>query len=135
MEEGLFTAQNEPTVLSYLNDHLFDENLSLTALAEYFGVSESVVSRKIRSMTNFNFLDYVNKKRIEHAAILLLSTDISVNDLSKTVGYGSDITFRRLFKKYMGITPSEYRRKPRGENSLQNSNQSLQSSGNNGGPV
>lgn len=135
MEEGRFTAQNEPTVLSYLNDHLFDENLSLTALAEYFGVSESVVSRKIRSMTNFNFLDYVNKKRIEHAAILLLSTDISVNDLSKTVGYGSDITFRRLFKKYMGITPSEYRRKPRGENRLQNSNQSLQSIGDNGDPV
>ncbi|MFQ8584456.1 MAG: helix-turn-helix domain-containing protein [Holdemania massiliensis] len=103
--------QDKPTVLSYLNDHLFDENLSLTALAGYFGVSESVVSRKIRSMTNSNFLDYVNKKRIEHSAILLLSTDVSVNDLSKTVGYGNDITFRRLFKKYMGITPSEYRRK------------------------
>lgn len=111
MEEGRFMEQNEPTVLSYLNDHLFDENLSLTALAGYFGVSESVVSRKIRSMTNSNFLDYVNKKRIEHSAILLLSTDVSVNDLSKTVGYGNDITFRRLFKKYMGITPSEYRRK------------------------
>ena len=39
---------------------------------------------------------------------MLIHSDISINELAKATGYGSDITFRRVFKKYMGMTPSEY---------------------------
>ncbi|MBD5101768.1 MAG: helix-turn-helix transcriptional regulator [Subdoligranulum sp.] len=103
-------AQRENSIMEYLNIHLFDEDLSLSKLSMEFGVSESVISRRIKALSGENFLDYVNQKRIEHAGALLRQTDVSVNDLAAAVGYGNDITFRRSFKKYMGVTPSEYRR-------------------------
>ncbi len=101
--------QEELALLAFLDEHLFDVDLSLTLLSNRFALSESVVSRRIKGLTGQNFLDYVNQKRIEQAAMLLRQTETSVNDLAAAVGYASDITFRRLFKKYMGVTPSEYR--------------------------
>ena len=103
-------VQRENSIMEYLNVHIFDEDLSLSKLAVEFGISESVISRKVKTLSSENFLDYVNHKRIEHACVLLQQTDISINDLAANVGYGNDITFRRSFKKYMGVTPSEYRR-------------------------
>ena len=103
-------VQRENSIMEYLNVHIFDEDLSLSKLAVEFGISESVISRKVKTLSSENFLVYVNHKRIEHACVLLQQTDISINDLAANVGYGNDITFRRSFKKYMGVTPSEYRR-------------------------
>ena len=104
----LHSAQS---LTDYLQLHLYDEDLSLGKLADTFQMSESSISRRIKQITDCNFLDYVNRKRIEYACSLLSETDESVNDISKACGYVNDITFRRLFKKYMGITPGDYRRK------------------------
>nr|WP_296480419.1 helix-turn-helix domain-containing protein [uncultured Acetatifactor sp.] len=101
------SAQN---LIDYLQLHLHDEDLSLSKLSNAFQLSESSISRRIKQITDYNFLDYVNRKRIEYACGLLAETDMSVNDISKAAGYENDITFRRLFKKYMGITPGDYRR-------------------------
>ena len=101
------SAQN---LIDYLQLHLHDEDLSLSKLADVFQLSESSISRRIKQITDSNFLDYVNRKRIEYACGLLSGTDMSVNDISRAAGYENDITFRRLFKKYMGITPGDYRR-------------------------
>ena len=106
-QQSLNTAQN---LMDYLQLHLRDEDLSLSKLAETFQLSESSISRRIKQITDYNFLEYVNRKRIEYACSLLSETDLSVNDISKASGYVNDITFRRLFKKYMGVTPGEYRR-------------------------
>ena len=96
-------------ILNWLDAHLCDENLSLSYFAETFSLSESNMSRKIKALTGENFLSYVNKKRIEHACTLLKTTDLSVLHIARVSGYENDITFRRIFKKYMGITPGEYR--------------------------
>lgn len=101
------SAQN---LMEYLQLHLLDEDLSLSKLSAAFQLSESSISRRIKQITDSNFLDYVNRKRIEYACGLLSETEMSVNDISKAAGYENDITFRRLFKKYMGITPGDYRR-------------------------
>lgn len=106
-QQSLNAAQN---LMDYLQLHLRDEDLSLSKLAETFQLSESSISRRIKQITDYNFLEYVNRKRIEYACSLLSETDLSVNDISKASGYVNDITFRRLFKKYMGVTPGEYRR-------------------------
>lgn len=96
-------------ILNWLDEHLCDENLSLNYFAEMFSLSESNMSRKIKALTGENFLSYVNSKRIEHACTLLKTTDLSVLHIARVSGYENDITFRRIFKKYMGVTPGEYR--------------------------
>lgn len=106
-QQSQASAQN---LMDYLQLHLRDEDLSLSKLANAFQLSESSISRRIKQITDYNFLDYVNRKRIEYACRLLTETDMSVNDISKDSGYENDITFRRLFKKYMGVTPGDYRR-------------------------
>lgn len=106
-QQSLSSAQS---LMDYLQLHLLDEDLSLSKLAEAFQLSESSISRRIKQITDYNFLEYVNRKRIEYACGLLSETDLSVNDVSKASGYVNDITFRRLFKKYVGVTPGEYRR-------------------------
>ncbi len=117
LEQGILKSRGQKLLNSaqsltdYLQLHLFDEDLSLSKLADAFQLSESSMSRRIKQITDCNFLDYVNRKRIEYACSLLAGTDQSVNDIARACGYVNDITFRRLFKKYMGITPGDYRRK------------------------
>lgn len=95
--------------LDYLQEHIYEEDLSLSRLADTFRVSESTISRRIRSFTGYNFLDYVTGRRIAHACTLLTETDMPIQDIAAATGYLNDVTFRRLFKKQMGLTPSEYR--------------------------
>ncbi len=104
-----FSQHASVQILDWLDEHLCDENLSLSYFAETFSLSESNMSRKIKALTGENFLSYVNQKRIEHACTLLKTTDLSVLHIARVSGYENDITFRRIFKKYMGITPGEYR--------------------------
>lgn len=116
LEQGILESREQQSqnsaqsLMDYLQLHLRDEDLSLGKLAEAFRLSESSISRRIKQITDCNFLDYVNRKRIEYACGLLAGTDMSVNDISRDSGYENDITFRRLFKKYMGVTPGDYRR-------------------------
>lgn len=97
-------------LLSYLEEHLCDEDLSLSSLSEAFSVSESSMSRRIKQLTGSTFLAWVTQKRIDHACQLLKTSDMSIYDIAKASGYENDITFRRLFKKYTGVTPGNYRK-------------------------
>ncbi len=97
-------------MLKWLQEHLWDASISLAALADAFTISESYASKQLKNLLGMSFLDYVNQQRIERScAILREDTSISIAELSAQVGYTSDITFRRLFKKYMRMTPSQYR--------------------------
>ncbi|WP_409342825.1 helix-turn-helix domain-containing protein [Paenibacillus sp. MBLB4367] len=95
-------------VLTYIHEHLTDRNLTLTSLADQFGSSLSYLSRFIKNQTGTNFVDYLNKRRIELSKTLL-ADDLTVREVALQVGFDNDLTFRRLFKKYEGINPGEYK--------------------------
>ena len=98
-------------LLNYVDANLTESMLSLDMVANYFGVSPSLVSRLFAEQHGERFHDYVNKQRIQKSLDMLLSNE-SKTDISKIaaqVGYTSGATFRRLFKKYMSVSPSEYR--------------------------
>lgn len=96
-------------ILKYLNEHISDPSISLSTLADRFATSESSISRIIRQLTGSGFLDYINSARIEKACELLKESEMNINSIALSVGYTNDITFRRLFKKINGVSPSEYR--------------------------
>lgn len=95
-------------VKTYLNDSYSDQNLSLTSVAEAFRISPSYLSRSFKGVTGTTFIDYVNRRRIE-ASKPLLDGSATILQVAQQVGFDNDITFRRLFKKYMGITPSQFK--------------------------
>lgn len=95
-------------VLSYLHAHYADVSLSLNLTAAHFNVSASYLSRVFKNTVNVNFLDYLNSYRIDQAKTLLHS-DATMLTIAQQVGFDNDATFRRLFKKYTGTTPSRYK--------------------------
>lgn len=95
-------------VLRYINEHYYDQDLSLNSLAEQFDFKGiSYISRGFKYFVNENFSSYLERIRIEKAGALLLG-GMRIKDVSQKVGYISDVSFRRAFKKRMGLSPTEY---------------------------
>lgn len=92
--------------------HYADE-LSLGMIARDMGTSMSKISRIFKAQVGKSFLEYVHSIRIYKAATLLLTTEMSVTDISAEVGFDSYRTFTRVFKSLKGLTPSEYRQTAR----------------------
>ncbi|WP_102410433.1 helix-turn-helix domain-containing protein [Beduinella massiliensis] len=96
-------------ILSYLDEHLSDSQLSLGGVAAHFGMNASSLSRFIKKKTGVGYLDIINRRRIELAKEYLRQDTLSIRQLAASVGFDSDVTLRRLFKKYEGITPTQYK--------------------------
>ena len=95
--------------LHYINAHLCEQELSLGLIANEFSVTQATLSRALKSHTGEGYLDIVNRRRIALAKEFLLQEEnITIKELAQKVGFSNDVTFRRLFKKYEGLLPSEY---------------------------
>ena len=84
-------------------------DLSLKANAETLSVNASYLSTLFKKETGTTLTDYVNRKRVEHAAFLLSSTDLSVSAIGLRCGIQDDNYFTKIFKKYFDKTPKQYR--------------------------
>ena len=84
-------------------------DLSLKKLAELNGVSAGYLSTRFKEETGKNFADYVNTTRISHAKHLLKTTRLQVQTVAQYCGFPDTQYFSRVFRKYTGHTPREYR--------------------------
>ncbi|MEM1400490.1 MAG: helix-turn-helix transcriptional regulator, partial [Pseudomonadota bacterium] len=78
-------------------------------LVEAAGRSHEHVCRTCKAVTGFTPSEYVNRIRIEHAAQLLRSTEVSVEDIIDGCGFENVSYFYRLFRRQIGVTPRAYR--------------------------
>ena len=97
-------------LIQYINDHFTDPMFSMNEVAEHLGVSIYTASRMLKTLTGINFRKYLNDMRIEYARDLLLSTDLSVNDIAAQAGFTSPSYFISIFKKDENTTPSNFRK-------------------------
>ncbi len=84
-------------------------DLSLKANAQFLNVNPSYLSNLFKQETGQTLTDYVNMKRMEHAAYLLSGTNASVSAIAQTCGILDDNYFCKLFKKYYHKTPTRFR--------------------------
>lgn len=94
----------------YINNNYMREDLSLETCADIEGISSYTLSKAFNNILNINFIDYLTNIRIEKAKDLLLNTDKKIGEISEDVGYQRSY-FNRVFKRQVGITPSQYRKK------------------------
>ncbi|UKS27311.1 AraC family transcriptional regulator [Paenibacillus sp. HWE-109] len=94
----------------YINEHLAEE-IYLDVLADKLKMSSSYLSTYFKAKTGKNIVDYINETRIAKATVLLADNQMKIQAVSKAVGYQNMASFNRMFKKYTGITPSEYRKR------------------------
>ncbi|TDF92003.1 helix-turn-helix domain-containing protein [Paenibacillus piri] len=95
-----------------LKERYMMTDLSLEYCADQFGTSPYTLSRVFKQITGTNFIDYLSNLRIERAKDLLLGSDMKITDIADRVGYQNNY-FTRVFKKYEGITPGQFRERYR----------------------
>ncbi|MGG1513863.1 helix-turn-helix domain-containing protein [Paenibacillus oryzisoli] len=96
-------------MLTYIQEHYHESDLSLDRLAEQFHLSPTYISKLFKEYTESNFIDHLIAIRIDASKSLLLDKERKVNEVSEAVGYTNTRSFLRTFKKYTGMTPTEYR--------------------------
>lgn len=98
------------SIIQYIQAH-YCENISASSLAERFNLSANYISNLIKQELGIRYNDYITQLRLNHAKMLLLSTNQSVKDITAACGYFSQSHFTKLFIEHMGCTPTEYRKK------------------------
>ena len=111
---GEFNVNKKSIVkaLEYIHAH-FNENISLSDVADQLYLSPEYFSRLFKEVTGGNFSIYLINYRLNEAKNLLINTDLRITDISFRIGYNNHSYFSRLYKKYMGMTPEEERKKVR----------------------
>lgn len=95
-------------IVAYIGEHL-DEEITLSHLAQEFGMNAAYFSQFFKNKTGMNFHKYLTMQRISQAKQLLSSTERSITDIAAAVGIADYRVFSKAFKRQQGITPSEYR--------------------------
>ncbi|WP_165452289.1 helix-turn-helix domain-containing protein [Paenibacillus thalictri] len=96
-------------VLQYLEEHYMDSDLSLNLLAAQFELSVPYLSKLFKETTETNFMDCLIGIRMEKSKELLRDSKLKINTVAESVGYNNPQSFIRIFKKYTGYTPGEFR--------------------------
>jgi AraC-like DNA-binding protein len=98
-------------VFSYLAEN-FTESISLSQLAREFGYNEKYLSHTLHTLTGIHFRQLLNFYRINQAKEFLTNErEMNISEIATTCGFNSLNTFNREFKRIVGVTPSEYRRR------------------------
>jgi two-component system response regulator YesN len=94
--------------IRYIQEN-FRKPLTLEEVADHVHVSPYYFSHGFKNFTGMSFIQYVTKLRVEEAKKLLLSTNLSVKEVGKMVGYSDANYFSRVFKNEIGMPPSRFK--------------------------
>lgn len=96
--------------IDYIENN-FHKEINLEEICNNVAYSPYYFSRVFKKETNMSPYEYLINRRINHAKHLLITTNEPISSISELCGYNSTIHFSNSFKKLVGMTPSEYRKK------------------------
>lgn len=95
-------------IIDYITHHYQDSNLSVSLLADIFGMNMSYMGSLFKKVNNQSILQYITSIRMEQAKKLLENNQYRVFEVADKVGYSDVFYFSRRFKKCFGCAPKEY---------------------------
>lgn len=95
--------------LAFAHAH-YRERITLEDIAHAASLDRSYLCRLFKRETGFNLFQYVNRLRMEAAAVLIQGGGHTIREVAASVGVDDPFYFTRLFKKHFGVNPTEYRR-------------------------
>ena len=96
-------------IITYINSN-YRLNLSIGQIASDMSVSEKQIYSMFKKFINMTPIDYINRYRISNACIFLKQMDINVENVAVMVGIDNPKYFTRLFNKWKGMSPREYKK-------------------------
>lgn len=103
-----YSARTE-RCLNYIHSHLH-EDLTLDTIAPVLGISPCHLSRTFRKETGLSIVEYIQEERVKSAKNMLIYSDYTLSAISEYLNFANQSYFIRIFKKHVGMTPSQYRR-------------------------
>lgn len=116
-EAAVLSSTVDPVVSRaqlWMRDH-FTKRFRISDLADELGLSHQALIRRFAASGVANPRQFVQKMRVDAAAVMLVETNRSVSEVGQLVGYSDIPSFRRIFRKLIGMTPTQYRGKARAE--------------------
>ncbi|MFT4093360.1 MAG: two-component regulator propeller domain-containing protein [Niabella sp.] len=95
-------------VILLIDKHIDNPEFGVEMLSRKVAMSAPILYKKLRALTNMSVNEFIKLQRFKKAAELLAQKRLTVNEVSFAVGYDDRKYFSREFKKYFGVTPSEY---------------------------
>ena len=95
-------------VLDFISNS-YNMDISLSVVAEKFGLSNYQLSKLFKKATGENFIDYLSRLRVDKSKKLMLESEKSIYEIAESVGYANVQTFIRVFKKLEGTTPGQFK--------------------------
>lgn len=87
-----------------------DKDLTLDSIAGLVGFSPCYFSRVFKQTIHSNFVEYLTQQRLKRAQNLLADSDCAITTIAMESGFKSISTFNRVFQKYKGCSPSEFKK-------------------------
>lgn len=94
--------------INYIIEHISDSNLSVTHIANDIYLNPIYLNRVFKKVKGMNLSQWITKERMTLASRLLTTTDKTAVEIAEQVGYNNYPYFSTVFKKYFGMTPSQY---------------------------
>jgi YesN/AraC family two-component response regulator len=114
--QGIAKHAAKPTDQPELNNVIdrillhYDEPLSLASLAEWVSMDPSYLSDLFRKKTGVTLTNFLQNVRIESAKVMLTETAATIGEIAEKVGFANDNYFNKIFRKWTGSSPGDYRR-------------------------
>lgn len=99
------------TVIKFVHENYTNINLSSQSIGDYMNMSSRYIMKKFKKCTNLSLNEYIFNVRMKQAVHLLTNTNMSVSQVTKSIGIENENYFYRLFKKAYGCTPREFAKK------------------------
>lgn len=105
--DGIVHSQKD-IIKDYI-DRNYKKDISAKDVAGILGYSDVYFSKVFKQLFDDNFINYLTKIRIDRAKVLLKDVSFNIKEVGKSVGYADSNYFTKVFKRSVGMSPSEYR--------------------------
>lgn len=96
-------------ILQYIHSHI-GEKITLSQLAAHVNFNETYMCKVFRSHVGTSIVNYINQAKMEQAAVWLRESNWLLKNISAELGFNDQFYFNKMFRKYYGVSPSEYRK-------------------------
>ena len=112
VENATCRSRAEPVAIwkarKYIEEYSREE-LSLTKIAKVVNMNANYLSENFKQVTGTNFVEYVARTRFANACDLLRNPNLRITEIAFAAGFQSLSQFNRVFKRFSGKSPTQYR--------------------------